>query len=373
VNKTLKIILSVSLLLLLNYALFIVISKEDTENDGNLYFLELSDPSTYSVSCFNQIDSKWVVAGNTCTLETSEIDLYFNTTKKVSLDIPIDISISSSGNLTTKDYAMVEFYNNNSWQVLDSIPGNIIPTRPYKYCYWIRNIFSGSNIKIRITFSTTEESKKLLLQSRNERDFCIGTPYISGTPKKIDKHNNVVTFRSFNAKESNGFVKLNWVTKEEYNNSYFTIEKSINGLSFDSVSTLYGKKYSNAESVYSFKENIIDYKNIYYRLKYTDINGTSGFSEVVLVKNNKYYKESCKLNVNPSPCFGKCSISMDNCKDSLYKHYYFSIVDAIGNVIETDINTKNFKGFTLIYDSENNLKPGILLINLPEKNNSKKL
>lgn len=85
---------------------------------------------------------------------------------------------------------------------------------------------------------------------------------------------------SFEAELIDDEVLLSWLTASEIDNDYFTVQKSRDGYLWQHVSDIPGAGNSN---------NILSYENIdeqpysgqsYYRLKQTDFNGESSYSEI---------------------------------------------------------------------------------------------
>lgn len=76
---------------------------------------------------------------------------------------------------------------------------------------------------------------------------------------------------SFNHECENDFTELKWTTATETNNMFFTIEKSENGMVFETVNTIAGAGNSNIHMEYSINVEA----NKYYRLSQTDYNGTT--------------------------------------------------------------------------------------------------
>ncbi|OQP57560.1 carbohydrate binding domain-containing protein [Niastella populi] len=91
-----------------------------------------------------------------------------------------------------------------------------------------------------------------------------------------------VTFTSFTGVIKDNKAALSWSTTNEVNNSYFIIERSINGRNFDSVGRV--QAGSNSANNYSFSE-INNNSSSYYRLKQVDLNGTFIYSAVITLKN----------------------------------------------------------------------------------------
>ena len=333
-------------------------------NDGILYHLDLSDPSTYKTSCYEVLNSKWRVDNDNCYLETSTIHLpgFIN---DALLDIPVNINIKGSGNLESDDFVLLQYSTNNKWITIDSISGNIVPINNTVYSYLVKAISSGLSIKFRLSFSTNAQNEELTLQCSSTKDFCIGSPFISGTIQQYVWSNNPVNLSMFSAKnDTSDIIELYWETNNEYNNKFFSIERSVNGIDFKRVYTTLGKKYSNTKVSYNFIDTLSFKNRVYYRLKQISTDNKSQYFDVVIVTNSNLFKNDyCKVNVDPNPCVGKCLISVDNCSDSLNKvPLQFNLIDALGNITFINFSKDLIDSSTYKFDVENNLSPGIFII-----------
>ncbi len=105
----------------------------------------------------------------------------------------------------------------------------------------------------------------------------------------------------FNAKPDNNAVDLGWATSAESNNDYFTIERSKDGLSFDSLEKV-GSKAINGNSTTELDYVAQDPNPFsgtsYYRLKQTDLDGKFTYSNIVSVNFDK--KPSVAIYPNPT-------------------------------------------------------------------------
>lgn len=99
------------------------------------------------------------------------------------------------------------------------------------------------------------------------------SPFIlvnSGAPLPID----LISFLG-NCNEGN--IELKWQTAHEENSNYFTIERSADGLNWNETNKTEAVHNSNVTSYYSLIDEEINRDNdiIYYRLRETDVDGTS--------------------------------------------------------------------------------------------------
>jgi hypothetical protein len=89
---------------------------------------------------------------------------------------------------------------------------------------------------------------------------------------------------SFNAQISGDVCTLIWATASEINNSYFEVEKSIDGNSFLKCGRVEGAGNSSITHCYSFTDRSPFPGVSYYRLSQVDFDGTNIYSQVIGVK-----------------------------------------------------------------------------------------
>jgi hypothetical protein len=90
---------------------------------------------------------------------------------------------------------------------------------------------------------------------------------------------------SFTGTPKDNYNLLQWITKTEINNDYFTVERSLDGENYKAIATVKGAGNSSVQLHYSFKDYQA-FKGInYYRLKQTDFNGELSYSEPIAVES----------------------------------------------------------------------------------------
>ncbi len=136
----------------------------------------------------------------------------------------------------------------------------------------------------------------------------IGNDRIINTTVDIGAYENQtalpIELISFRANFQQDKVKLSWVTANEINNEYFTVQHSMDGVNFQDVEDINGA--GNSTSILSyFTFHKTPKRGInYYRLMQTDFDGTSSFSniEAIEIFNGK-------INAYPNPVFSEINIS----------------------------------------------------------------
>jgi len=106
-------------------------------------------------------------------------------------------------------------------------------------------------------------------------------------------------------------VVLNWETTSEENNSHFTIERSANGISFQSIGELEGKGNSSELISYSFIDEFPLTGRAYYRLKQVDFSGAFEYSEVISAVYDGAVNYNFRLFPNPVNSGGELTLSFE--------------------------------------------------------------
>lgn len=94
-----------------------------------------------------------------------------------------------------------------------------------------------------------------------------------------------VELAAFSAKvsENNREVNLEWSTASELNNDYFTIERSADGLVWEDITSVDGAGTSSELNSYFGADHFPLAGTSYYRVKQTDFDGSSDYTEVRVV------------------------------------------------------------------------------------------
>jgi hypothetical protein len=102
----------------------------------------------------------------------------------------------------------------------------------------------------------------------------------------------------FWASDVSATVTLNWITSTEYNNNYFNVQRSENGIDFQDIRKIESKGNSWREQHYSFLDESPLPGLSYYRLKQTDLDGASDIFKMVAVTREGSGPE---FMVHPNP------------------------------------------------------------------------
>lgn len=116
-----------------------------------------------------------------------------------------------------------------------------------------------------------------------------GTLYVGGTFTDNGNVNTVtlpVDLIQFSAEKVGDHILLKWETASEINNDFFVVERSLDGFLFESIENVDGAGNSLVSLNYSFiDDQVPPNKNIYYRLKQVDFEGSADYSPIIAVNN----------------------------------------------------------------------------------------
>jgi len=164
----------------------------------------------------------------------------------------------------------------------------------------------------------------------------------------------------FTATNVDANVKLAWTTQTETNNDYFTLEKSSNGVDWQTIYTCDGVGTSTIVHNYSYTDTEPFNGINYYRLLQTDINGQYTYSSIesIVIKN-----EDIVCMVFPNPGFAEditvivkgitvetASISID---DMSGRHIYSGSAEVSSSQVVIKLT-----------DICNNIRPGTYYISI---------
>lgn len=106
---------------------------------------------------------------------------------------------------------------------------------------------------------------------------------------------------------------VEWRTASELNNERFVVQRSTDGVKFDSVGSVAGSGTSSIEHAYTFRDSSPVYGWNYYRLKQIDLDGKFEYSRLVPVQVNNLPSTF----IYPNPISGELFISRLNPQESV--------------------------------------------------------
>jgi hypothetical protein len=184
----------------------------------------------------------------------------------------------------------------------------------------------------------TNSSPIFSLASGNPSGVSDITMVIAGTPTYFisigDPAPLPVTLISFNALYMNGAVNLDWETASEINNSHFELERSVNGLTWNTIGSVAGNGNSQTMIAYAYTDNlqgIVPAGTLYYRLKQVDFNGTFAYSDI---KTANIAAQAASVETYPNPTTDLVNIRWTSAND---QSTVLSIKDMSGKELYKEV------------------------------------
>ena len=170
---------------------------------------------------------------------------------------------------------------------------------------------------------------------------------------------------SFSANAEAKHIKLCWTTSNEADKTYFTIEKSVDGKSFESVEKIDGMGNGYKDMTYTAMDYNVADGVCYYRVKQTDINGKSYYSNLAAI--NISLKGEFNFFVSPNPTDGK-DLKLQ-IRNITYGKLQIKIYNLIGREMYTNILPVTTAGdFTTTIDLPDNLPSGNYFVTIDANN-----
>lgn len=172
-----------------------------------------------------------------------------------------------------------------------------------------------------------------------------------------------IQLTKFTATHQNASVVLDWTTAMEVNNDFFTLEKSRDGSTFTYLARVKGAGNSNRPIHYKHSDNDLTEGIIYYRLKQTDFDGKSSFSNTVSVNLGNIYdaNEISFENIYPNPFQDEFTVSFASSKEQKVE---VKVTDISGKIVASEKISCIEGTNTYKYSISEELKSGIYLVKL---------
>lgn len=200
-------------------------------------------------------------------------------------------------------------------------------------------------------------------QGNNPAFFTIGPESPTGIENFVCPTPLPIELINFTATLNEDIVELDWVTAAEINNDFFTLEKSIDTQNFEAFMFVNGAGNSNQLIKYSEIDYRVQEGITYYRLKQTDYNGESTFSNIVTINKTDFNNN---ILIYPNPTNGESfNIKIEN---ELEENLILSIQDITGKVCySTYLTFDNNNSF--IITPNRDLSDGVYYLSLTSGKN----
>jgi hypothetical protein len=171
---------------------------------------------------------------------------------------------------------------------------------------------------------------------------------------------------SFSAhKRTDGLIDLNWNTASEKQNKNFEVQRSADGILFETIGLVNGSGNTSITSKYNFTDANPVNGITYYRLKQNDYNGNYTLSNVVLIDaSGEKLAVTLKPVVYPTPADEVLYLEVNNIAETTV---HMSIVDVMGSTVYEEQILADEPNYVYPLDI-NNLKKGLYVIKIKTNN-----
>lgn len=163
-----------------------------------------------------------------------------------------------------------------------------------------------------------------------------------------------VELSKFSAQAQSSSVKVDWVTLSEKNVRSFEVERSTDGINFQSIESVKPKGSSQSKTEYSLFDQNPNEGDNYYRLKQIDLDGTLDYSQIVHVK---YAGDSPLFYPNPAGEFIQLNLQ-DQSNLIRIRNILGEIV--IERVVEDQISIQDLSPGTYLVELNNKVQKLII-------------
>ncbi|HEY1870554.1 MAG TPA: T9SS type A sorting domain-containing protein, partial [Chitinophagaceae bacterium] len=155
-----------------------------------------------------------------------------------------------------------------------------------------------------------------------------------------------VDLLSFSGKlNSNKNAELLWVTSKEDEPVFYSVEKSLNGTSFNSIAMITGHGSSNETNYYQFTDPSIVTSKVWYRIAIVNKDGKKKYSRVILLedKTNEFgftnvinpFSNEVDFEIS-APQNSRIEATLINLSGNIVKKYDYNVYEGSNNLTIPD-------------------------------------
>ncbi|MBK8515990.1 MAG: hypothetical protein IPL55_06785 [Saprospiraceae bacterium] len=327
----------------LNSTLWIRVYEANCSGTYTVYNISPSISNPSSQQTITVVPAMFSFNGSTAGLNSNnqEVKIPFYTLQNFERNIPL-MELKADGSSNTRFILHASNAIKFAFRLVDTtgivVSDGVIALNPSKYGRLGSPIVTAQDmLEVSYTHPTeiqVNSSNKLGLQLLYEGGLLGITIPIGFSTQQLPL---AARWDDFDAKFNiaKNASELKWSTVSEINNSYFEVERSVNGSTYEYLGKIIGAGNSGFLNTYHFAdENIYADGKYTYRLKQVDYDGKESYSKSVsvIVPGDKLIKTS----IFPNPAYNEVNFSI-NAKDGA--QVSIDILNSIGqNIISRSIS-----------------------------------
>ena len=168
-----------------------------------------------------------------------------------------------------------------------------------------------------------------------------------------------VELLNFTATPKNNTVEIAWQTANELNNNYFSVERSADGKGFSEIKRIKGAGTSSQLKSYTAIDEDPLTGTSYYRLRQTDFDGTSSFSEVISARYENGEKLAVDVFPNPVSFISETTIHLQGTPNS---KVLVVLKDVLGKEYFSKALLLENGNYLFSFDTNEVIAPGVYFI-----------
>jgi Secretion system C-terminal sorting domain len=165
-----------------------------------------------------------------------------------------------------------------------------------------------------------------------------------------------ITLTSFNAIKVGSAVLLIWETASEQENDFFTVERSFDGIQFLPIAYVQGAGNSTTVTNYSFQDDAPASGINFYRLKQTDFDKETSYSQIEVVDFK--LSNSVEIKVYPNPTNDNLHVTGVETRRGAFA---IQIINSTGSLIKAVNSADNSDNLDISIDVSG-LAPGVYFL-----------
>jgi len=171
---------------------------------------------------------------------------------------------------------------------------------------------------------------------------------------------------SFNASVIKDAIELSWMTATETNNQGFSIERMVDGDTFEQVGYVAGFGTTTEPKSYSFVDSKLETGKYLYRLKQIDFDGSFEYSNEISVEVVQPLEFLLKQNY-PNPFNPSTTISYSIAEDGFVR---IAVYNLLGQEVATIVNSYQKADRYEVVFNANELSSGVYVYKIEAGNYS---
>lgn len=305
-------------------------------NDGKI-LADLGDSYAYMKSVLIQPDQKIVIGGSLSDIylnDQKSIIIRYNENGTIDPDFGTNGVVINNAIIAQNNCHSIALQSNNKIIAAGS-SGNAFYVSRYNTDGSLDNSF-GANGHLITPMGLLGDSYVEKVNVFNNKIILAGfSHWHEDADITLARYNNDIllstALQNFFATKKENTTLLQWQTKTEINNNYFTVQRSVGGMNFTDIGIVKGKGSSSLLQQYGFTDIKPTTGINYYRLKQTDDNGNFSYSAVVQIDFSKIIA----IKISPNPVQDILTIN------GLTKTKDLSIIDVSGRIISRTISVND--------------------------------